>query len=191
MVTSMPFARLVPELYCSDVERSMSFYVDVLGFTVRYARPFERFAYLDRQGAEIMLEQPTGRTFLSGELEHPYWRGVNFQIQVGDVESLYAAVQASSCPVFLELEDRWYRRDAVMLGNRQFIVQDPDGYLLRFFEDLGMRPASPREITVHATAGSGCIRRRTQSMRSNPDAWSRLRRTLLIDQASAGSSVRR
>jgi len=26
------------------------------------------------------------------------------------------------------------------VGNRQFVVPDPDGYLLRFFQDLGERP---------------------------------------------------
>jgi hypothetical protein len=25
-------------------------------------------------------------------------------------------------------------------GNRQFVVTDPDGYLLRFYEDMGSRP---------------------------------------------------
>jgi catechol 2,3-dioxygenase-like lactoylglutathione lyase family enzyme len=136
---AMPFARLVPELLCSDVERSRRFYVDLLGFAVRYARPEERFVYLEREGAEIMLEQPTGRTFLAAELQHPYGRGVNFQIEVSDVAALYTAVRAAAWPVFLALEDRWYRQDDVLVGNRQFIVQDPDGYLLRFFQDLGQR----------------------------------------------------
>jgi len=27
-------------------------------------------------------------------------------------------------------------------GNRQFIVADPDGYLLRFFSDVGRRPVA-------------------------------------------------
>jgi catechol 2,3-dioxygenase-like lactoylglutathione lyase family enzyme len=75
----------VPELYCSDLERSLAFYVGLMGFAVQFRRPEERFAYLDRDGAEIMLEQPTGRTFFTAELEHPYGRGVNFQIEVADV----------------------------------------------------------------------------------------------------------
>jgi catechol 2,3-dioxygenase-like lactoylglutathione lyase family enzyme len=136
----MSGARLVPELCCSDLRRSLAFYIDLLGFTLRFARPEERFAYLDREGAEIMLEQPTGRTFFVGELQYPYGRGVNFQIEVADVASLYAAAKASPWPIFLELEDRWYRQDELALGNRQFVIQDPDGYLLRFFEDLGAQP---------------------------------------------------
>jgi len=133
----MGFARLVPELICSSIERSLEFYVGVLGFTVRYARPEERFAYLERDGAEIMLEQPTGRTFLTAPLEHPYGRGINLQIEVADVQALYAAVRASAWPLLLELEEKWYRQDQLMRGNRQFVIQDPDGYVLRFFDDLG------------------------------------------------------
>jgi catechol 2,3-dioxygenase-like lactoylglutathione lyase family enzyme len=137
----MHHAKLVPELICSDIERSLTFYTDVLGFTVLYARPEERFAYLDREGAQVMIEQTVGRAFVAGELAHPYGRGVNFQIGVAGVEALYATVQAAGATIYLPLEDAWYRRDQSLLGNRQFIVQDPDGYLLRFFEDLGCKPA--------------------------------------------------
>jgi catechol 2,3-dioxygenase-like lactoylglutathione lyase family enzyme len=134
-------ARLVPELYCSSLEQSLRFYLDLLGFEVEFVRPEERFAYIKREGAEVMLEEPVGRTFLTADLEHPYGRGVNFQIQVDDVVRLYSRVRGSDAPVLLELEDRWYRRDERAFGNRQFVVQDPDGYLLRFFQDLGSRAA--------------------------------------------------
>ena len=42
----------------------------------------------------------------------------------------------------MPLEERWYRREDEELGNRQFVVADPDGYLLRFFTNLGTRPVS-------------------------------------------------
>lgn len=134
-------ARLVPELYVSDVLRSRAFYVNVLGFGVLYERAEERFVYLEREGAEIMLEQPVGRAWVTGAMEHPYGRGVNFDITVSDVGRLYEDVRASGATIFLPMEEKWYRRDDVLVGNRQFIVQDPDGYLLRFAEDLGERPA--------------------------------------------------
>jgi len=134
-------ARLVPELCCSDFDRSLRFYTEVLGFRVLYARPEERFAYLEREGAELMIEQPTARAFVAGKLSYPYGRGMNLQIEVSDVESLYERARASGSKLYLELEERWYRRDDVLLGNRQFVVPDPDGYLLRFFEDIGQRPA--------------------------------------------------
>ena len=135
----MAGARLVPELVCADFARSLAFYTELLGFAVRYARPEERFAYLEREGAELMIEQAVGRAFLAAPLEYPYGRGVNVQIEVAAVAALYARVGAAGCPIYLPLEERWYRRDRDEVGNRQFIVLDPDGYLLRFFEDLGSR----------------------------------------------------
>ena len=47
---------------------------------------------------------------------------------------------AAGIALHLPLEDRWYRRDDHEVGNRQVIVADPDGYLLRFSKDLGTRP---------------------------------------------------
>ena len=137
----MTHPRLVPELVCSDIERSVAFYTGVLGFKVAYQREEERFAYLERESAELMLEQPAGRSFVAAQLEHPYGRGINLQIEVSDVDSLLNVVTAAAASLYLPLEEKWYRRDDVLLGNRQFIVQDPDGYLLRFFQDLGSRPS--------------------------------------------------
>ncbi len=134
-------AALVPELIVSDIEVSTRFYLDVLGFAVRYERPEERFVYLEREGAELMLEQSTGRRFVDGALEQPYGRGMNLQIAVTDAVALYERVQASGASVLLPLEERWYRRDAELLGVRQFVVRDPDGYLLRFAEDFATKPA--------------------------------------------------
>ncbi len=135
----MAGARLVPELICANFARSLAFYTGLLGFAVRYARPEERFAYLEREGAELMIEQSVGRAFLAAPLDYPYGRGVNFQIEVGDVAALYARVGGAACPISLPLEEKWYRRGADEVGSRQFIVPDPDGYLLRFFQDLGVR----------------------------------------------------
>lgn len=135
--------RLVPELICSDLARSRDFYCDVLGFGVRYARPAERFVYLERDGAELMIEEPVDRARLHPrvELTHPYGRGVNFEIDVDDVDVLHAALQASGQDLFLPLEERWYERETDVVGVRQFAVQDPDGYLLRFSQAIGTRPA--------------------------------------------------
>lgn len=142
----MPSPKLVPELYVSDIGRSRRFYTGVLGFTVLYDRPEERFAYLDRDGAALMLDQPAdpGRLWLAGPLEPPYGRGINLQIEVADLDVLNAAVLAAGTPVERPLEERWYRRRDELLGQRQFVVQDPDGYLLRFCQPLGSRPA-PRD----------------------------------------------
>lgn len=133
---------LTPELYCTNINISLPFYTQVLGFKVQYQREEEGFAMLERQGSRIMLDQivpGSARTWLLAPLEAPFGRGINLQIQTDEIDGFYDRVQKAGALVFLPMEDKWYRCDDVFLGNRQFIVQDPDGYLLRFFEDLGER----------------------------------------------------
>src|SRR3954453_17662212 len=121
----MPRPKLVPELYCSDFARSLKFYTEILGFSVRYARPEQRFAYLEREGAELMIEQTLdhSRLFLAGSLETPFGRGMHLQIEVGDIEALHRSVTGSGARMLLPMEERWYRRD------REEVTTDPDGYV--------------------------------------------------------------
>jgi lactoylglutathione lyase len=141
MIRYLMRAELVPELVCSNFAESHRFYTELLGFRVLYSRPEERFAYLERDGAELMLEQPVSQGRLSprAELAYPFGRGINFQIQVSDVERLHAAILAAGVAIYLPLEERWYRRKNDEIGVRQFAIQDPDGYLLRFSQVIGQR----------------------------------------------------
>jgi catechol 2,3-dioxygenase-like lactoylglutathione lyase family enzyme len=134
---------LIPELDVSDLDRSLSVYINVLGFTCHVSRPEERFAYLIREGVHLMLEEAAGpgRRLRTAVLEYPFGRGMNLQIEVADVDALYESVQQAGLSVVIPLEERWYRQDQIEAGNRQFVVADPDGYLLRFFRDLGIREA--------------------------------------------------
>ena len=134
-------ARLIPELEVEDLDRSLTFYTGIVGCTVLYARPEERFVFLELEEANLMLEEAAGpgRRFHTAPLEHPFGRGVNFQIQVANADGLYARVLAAQSHVVMPMEERWYRRDDYEIGNRQFVVADPDGYLLRFFTALGQR----------------------------------------------------
>lgn len=135
------WAALVPELSCRDLEASLHFYCAVLGFRTRFARPGEGFAYLERGGAEIMLEK-AGQGWATGPLEPPLGRGINFQIEVEDAAALCARVRAAGYDLFGGLAERWYRETDIEHGQTEFLVQDPDGYLLRFAEPLGTRPIS-------------------------------------------------
>ena len=142
----MPFAALVPELYCTNFERTFNFYTQDLGFTVCYQRPEDRFAYLEREGAKIMIEElGISRKWISAELSHPFGRGINFQIETRDIGTLHKNLQRNGHTFFLPLEDKWYRKDGTYVGNRQFIILDPDGYMLRFAQDLGTKSAEEIE----------------------------------------------
>ncbi len=134
---------LVPELLVRDIAVSRAFYVDVLGFEVIYERPATRFVYLSRDGADLMIEQIDDTAWITGPLDLPYGRGVNFEIGVKDVAALARRVAATGHPLFRLLEDAWYRVGDAFAGNRQVLVQDPDGYLLRFAQSLGHRRTPP------------------------------------------------
>ncbi len=137
--TKHDWKALVPELCVRDIQRSLRFWCGLLGFRVLYDRPAERFAYLERGGVEIMLEEVGARSWLVAPLEAPFGRGMNLQIAVEDVQPLLDALGRAGWPLYREAEDRWYGAGAQEVGQRQFLVQDPDGYLLRFAQDLGVR----------------------------------------------------
>lgn len=126
---------LVPELGVADIARSLAFYRGVLGFAIRYERPEEGFACVAYEGCELMLDQiGSGRTWTTGALEYPLGRGMNLQCTVRSLDLLLARLVAAGIPLYLPLETRSYRVDKASVAQRQFCVQDPDGYLLRFCE---------------------------------------------------------
>ena len=133
---------LVPELLVSDLDRSLAFWRDFCGFSVLYTRPEERFAYITLGSAHLMLEQlGVGRNWVTGLLEQPLGRGINFQITVPDAAALASACEAAGTELFMRLETTWYRTGETEAGVQQFLVTDPDGYLVRFQSSLGSRPA--------------------------------------------------
>ena len=133
---------LVPEFAVTDWIASKSFYCGVLGFSCNYERPDEGFCYLQLGGAELMIDQiGTGRTFDDGHLPrtYPFGKGLNVQIEVPDISPLTSALEIAEITLYLNPEDKWYGKGNMEVGNRQFIVADPDGYLLRFYQTLGTR----------------------------------------------------
>jgi predicted enzyme related to lactoylglutathione lyase len=141
LMASKHYSSLVPELSCSDFQSSFEFYTKSLGFEIMHGRPENGFAYLALGQAHIMIEQTNG-FWSTGELQKPYGRGINFQILVDDVERLYERVGAHGIAVFADLKTSWYRIDERERGQREFLIQDPDGNLPRFSEHIGDRPVT-------------------------------------------------
>ena len=142
---SHPRPSLVPELYITSLPASLAFWRDLLGFRVLYDWPEQGFAAIERDGVEFMLEEyetgPSERCWDTGAREKPYGRGINFEIGVRDLDILLATLNRAAWPLFFGPEERWYRIAAdEETGVHQFLVQDPDGYLLRFSQSLGRRP---------------------------------------------------
>ncbi len=86
-----------------------------------------------------MLEERGAASWLTAELAPPFGRGIHFEIVAPTIAPLLAALSRAAWPLWRGVEERWYRVGQAEVGQRQFLVQDPDGYLLRFAESLGQR----------------------------------------------------
>lgn len=140
---NMHFNPLIPELIVSDIKNSLAFYVDLLGFNVNYAREEDKFYFLEREKSQIMIEEYDSSNpednWVNGAFDKPLGRGMNLEMAASDTGVLYNAIISANYPVYLDLEEKWYEIGDKMGGAKQFIVADPDGYLLRFTQDLGQK----------------------------------------------------
>ena len=117
------FAR--PVLHVTDVEASLRFYVERLGFTSpwRYHEDGRaRVAQVDRQGCALILADMwpekigKGLMFISLNVEPP-----SREAAIAAVDALRAELEAKGAPV---KEGSW--------GYRLLVVDDPDGNQLFF-----------------------------------------------------------
>ena len=135
---------LVVEFAVLDWRESLAFYTELLGFQAVFRRPEEGFVFLRLGDAQIMFYQANLERNLVADdapLRRPLGQGVNLQIQVAAIEPLILTLERANVRLPLPPEERWYRIGDHSLGVRQFTVADPDGYLLRFSEAIGLRPA--------------------------------------------------
>lgn len=121
---------LIPELSVSNIDISNKFYLD-LGFKIRYERKENKFCFLQLEGNQIMIEE-NNDNWNTGKLEHPYGRGINLSMTVSNIEKMYEILKEKNIKFFLDLKIHEYRIDDKISYDKEFLIQDPDGYLLRF-----------------------------------------------------------
>jgi catechol 2,3-dioxygenase-like lactoylglutathione lyase family enzyme len=142
---------LVPELYVTDLSASIAFYVDLLGFQIEYARRAEKFVALSLGTAHLMLEEApslkraTSEEFEQGQwrtadFEKPFGRGINFEIQIDDVERVNHRLIQHDYPFLRPLHEKSYRVGTESRNVRQLLLADPDGYLIRLSQPLRPDP---------------------------------------------------
>ena len=130
----MKFVASTPNLFTTDLNRSLAFYRDVLGFavtvTVPEAPPFV-FALLTRDAVTLYLndlaaarktqpELATSASVTAGQ------SGVSVFLHLEGIEPFWEQVR-DKAPVFMPLTTQWY-------GLTEFTLVDPDGYLVTFAE---------------------------------------------------------
>lgn len=129
----------IPELSVTNLGNSLKFY-KTAGFKIEYDRPENKFAFISLGNIQFMLQELSNNAKWNvGELKYPFGNGINFQLEVEDIDKIYNNFQNNNYTITFDIEENWYRQDDKMLGNKEFLIQDPDGYLLRFMQDLGKK----------------------------------------------------
>ena len=135
----MYFNKIIPELSVSNLEKSLKFY-KTIGFKIEYERPENKFVFLSLGEIQFMLQEITDNDKWDvAPLTYPFGNGINFQLEVENVDKIYNLLKENKYKIAFEIKENWYRQDDKLLGNKEFLVQDPDGYLIRFSEDLGTK----------------------------------------------------
>lgn len=133
----MYFNKLIPELSVTNLKNSLKFY-QTIGFKIEYERAENKFVFLSLGKIQFMIQEISKEDkWEIAPLEYPYGNGINFQLEVENVDKIYNILKENNYKIAFEMEENWYRQDNKLLGNKEFLVQDPDGYLIRFSQDLG------------------------------------------------------
>jgi lactoylglutathione lyase len=128
----------VPFFNVTDLDASLRFYVDGLGFTIttRWAPDGRlRWCWLDRDGVGIMLQQYWKDGRPGGRPDGPLGQGVTICVMCADAIAVYTEALA-----------RGLSPATPFVGNRLWVTSlvDPDGYRLDFES-----PTSVAEDTVY------------------------------------------
>ena len=138
-INNLNFSKNIPELSVTNLENSLRFY-KTAGFKIEYDRPENKFAFISLGEIQFMLQEITeDDKWDVAPLSYPFGNGINFQLEVEGLNEIYNSFKTSNYKITFDIEENWYRQDNKLLGNKEFLIQDPDGYLLRFSEDLGKK----------------------------------------------------
>lgn len=134
----MVWNQMLPEFDVFNLEKSLYFYINLIGFHVVYDRKEDKFAFLQFENVQLMLQEIDieNNKWETGKTEYPLGVGINFQIDVTNIDEIYNRLKKVNYKIFMDMEEHWYRKDDVLMGCKEFLVQDPNGYLLRFSQDI-------------------------------------------------------
>jgi len=125
-MTRATIEAISPFFIVSNVEQTIAFYRDKLGFETRFQQPDRNpfFAIISRDAAQLFLKSDQGTSPLPNSSRNPEMRWDAF-LNVPDPDSL-AAEFASHGIIFSEPLQNTHD------GLRGFEIRDPDGYILFF-----------------------------------------------------------
>ena len=128
----MEFNKLIPELSVTSIDKSKEFYLK-LGFKIMYERKEDKFAFLELEGNQLMIEE-INDNWNTGKLEYPFGRGINISMTINDIDKYYQELVNKNISFFKDIMTNEYDVNGKTYLDKEFLIQDPDGYLLRFNE---------------------------------------------------------
>ena len=133
----MYWNKIIPKLSVTNLKNSLKFY-ETIGFKIEYDRPENKFAFISLGEIQFMLQEISENDkWMLSPPTYPFGNGINFQLEVNNLDQIYNNLKNNNYKIAFDIEINWYRQENKLLGNKEFLVQDPDGYLLRFSQDLG------------------------------------------------------
>ncbi|HIR58467.1 MAG TPA: VOC family protein [Candidatus Onthousia excrementipullorum] len=126
----MNFNKLIPELSVTNIDKSKEFYLK-LGFKIMYERKKDKFAFLELEGNQLMIEE-INDNWNTGKLEYPFGRGINISMTINDIDKYYQELVNKNIIFFKDIMTNEYDVNGKTYLDKEFLIQDPDGYLLRF-----------------------------------------------------------
>ena len=126
----MNFNKLIPELSVTNIDKSKEFYLK-LGFKIMYERKEDKFAFLELEGNQLMIEE-INDNWNTGKLEYPFGRGINISMTINDIDKYYQELVNKNITFFKDIMTNEYDVNGKTYLDKEFLIQDPDGYLLRF-----------------------------------------------------------
>ena len=126
----MGLRSLTPMLQTGDMDRTISWYGEVLGF--RCVRRIENgWCHLQQGGVSLMFMK-------NDHLGTPHATATQY-IYVDDVDELWEALKD-------RVTAEW-GPESMSYGMREFAIRDPDGYLLSFGEPLSRSDAEGKALS--------------------------------------------
>ena len=100
----MRFNKLIPELTVFNIEQTKEFYLNTLGFSLEYERKEDNFIFVSFEDIQFMFEQVHNDGWNIVELKYPLGTGINFSIEVKDIDDLYHKLTSNNVNLFRELK---------------------------------------------------------------------------------------
>ena len=127
----MNFNKTIPELSVFDINKSKNFYLNVLGAKIEYERQEDKFVFLSLEENQLMLEEIHDNGWNIGELTYPLGQGINLSLEIKNVDSIYQRVKEHNITLYRDMKISHYTGANEIIKQKEFLLQDPNGYLLR------------------------------------------------------------